>query len=88
MKNLEEDVMLVENRMWPRIKCQIETQCSAFPHRWDCKIVDLSERGVGIITEMNPKNMQKGAVVEFRNPRARAKVIWLKNNRVGLRVIN
>jgi|WetSurMetagenome_2_1015567.scaffolds.fasta_scaffold00081_26 hypothetical protein len=74
-----------EDRMWPRIKCDIETRCAAFPDQWSCKIVDLSERGVGIVSDTNLKG---GVIVDFIDPRIKAQVVWSKENRSGLKIIN
>jgi hypothetical protein len=75
----------VENRMWPRQRCEITTICSTLRGRWTCKIVDLSERGLGIEI---PTTLQKGAVLDFIDPRTRARVVWAEENRAGLRIIN
>jgi hypothetical protein len=76
---------VLENRVWPRLECDIDTVCSTSRGRWACKIVDLSERGVGIVTTVR---LQKGAIVDFNDPRTRAKVVWAEDNRAGLRIIN
>ena len=81
----EKRTVVVENRMWPRLKCDIDTYCAAFPDQWSCKIVDLSERGMGIVSSTK---LFKGAMVNVMDPRAKAKVIWMKDNRAGLKIIN
>jgi hypothetical protein len=81
----EMQTMVVENRIWRRSKCDIDTYCAAFPKLWSCKIVDLSERGMGIVSTTN---MYKGAVVNFTDLKAIARVVWTKDNRAGLKIIN
>jgi hypothetical protein len=53
--------------------------------RWSCKIVDMSERGFGIVTSVK---LRKGDMVNIATPEAKAKVVWMDKNRVGLRVCN
>ncbi|MGO9953862.1 MAG: PilZ domain-containing protein [Dissulfurispiraceae bacterium] len=73
-----------EARSWSRLKCNLETEISVpWGDRWDCKIVDMSERGFGIITSAK---LRKGDVVDVGTPKAKAKVVWARDNRVGLRV--
>jgi hypothetical protein len=43
----------------------------------------MSERGFGIITSAK---LRKGDIVAVQSPKARAKVIWIRDSRVGLRV--
>jgi hypothetical protein len=75
----------MENRMWPRIKCDIDAYCTIFMDQWPCKIIDLSERGMGI----EPKGkLYMGSIITISDPRVRAKVVWMKNDRAGLKIIN
>lgn len=74
-----------ENRVWARLKCDITTDCYAFRDRWACKIIDLSERGLGIVSAAM---LQKGAIVNFNDPRAKAQVVWVNGKRAGLKIIN
>lgn len=74
----------VEARSWSRLKCNLDTEISVpWGERWACKIVDMSERGFGVITSVK---LRKGDWVNVENPKATAKVIWTMDNRVGLRV--
>jgi len=81
----EKQTVPAENRMWPRIKCDIDTHCVAFPHQWPCKIIDLSERGMGIVSTMK---LYKGALINIIDPRTKARVVWLRDNRIGLKIEN
>ena len=73
-----------EARSRSRLKCDLATEISVpWGDRWDCKIVDMSERGFGIITSAK---LRKGDVVDVESPTAKAKVIWTRDNRVGLKV--
>jgi hypothetical protein len=85
VKDGMEQVSSVENRKCTRLKCDITADCSTFRGRLSCKIVDLSERGLGIVTSAQ---LQKGAVVNFTDPRTKAQVVWVEENRAGLRIIN
>ena len=74
----------VEARSRSRLKCEVATEISVpWGDRWDCKIVDMSERGFGIITSAK---LRKGDIVDVQSPAAKAKVIWISDSRVGLRV--
>jgi hypothetical protein len=74
-----------ENRLWRRYKCNIESCCFSRERRWECKIVDLSERGMGIATT---SSIKKGTIVNFTDPLTRAMVVWSAENRAGLKIIN
>lgn len=76
---------VVETRMWARSKCDYTTDCSERGERWSCRIVDLSERGLGIISA---RKLSRGAVVNIAEPRTKAQVVWVEENRAGLRIIN
>jgi|WetSurMetagenome_2_1015567.scaffolds.fasta_scaffold20287_2 hypothetical protein len=80
-----EQAATVENRRCPRLKCDITAECSTFRGRWSCRIVDIGERGMCIVSDAT---LQKGAVVNFIDPRTRAQVVWAEGNRAGLRIIN
>jgi hypothetical protein len=76
---------VVETRMWARFKCDYTTDCSARGDRWSCRIVDLGERGLGVIST---RKLSRGAVVYFADPRTKAQVVWSDENRAGLRILN
>jgi hypothetical protein len=73
-----------ENRTWQRLQCNINTVCYTLKDRWACRIVDLSERGIGIVIA---SSIQEGTVVNFNNPETRAQVIWSEDNKAGLKVV-
>ena len=74
-----------ESRLWRRYKCNVESCCFSRAQRWSCKIVDLSERGIGITLTTTIK---KGTIVNFTDPLTRAVVVWSADNRAGLKIIN
>jgi hypothetical protein len=75
-----------ESRSLQRRKCDLSTELIApWGDRWSCKIVDMCERGFGIITSVK---LRKGDMVNIASPEAKAKVVWIDNNRAGLRVFN
>jgi hypothetical protein len=74
-----------EDRIWPRLKCDFITECSAFGVRWVCNIVDLSQRGLGIVSSAK---LYKGDTVDISEPRTKAQVVWVEKGRVGLKVLN
>jgi|WetSurMetagenome_2_1015567.scaffolds.fasta_scaffold00798_4 hypothetical protein len=74
-----------ENRVCSRFKCEVATYCFSSEERWTCKIVDLSERGLGIVSA---SMLNEGTMVNFTDPETRAKVIWVEENRAGLRIIH
>jgi hypothetical protein len=85
LDNRMEQASVVENRMWSRLKCKIATQCFSSEDRWSCIIVDLSERGLGIVSSAA---LKEEVVVNFNDPVTRAKVVWVAENSAGLKVIN
>ena len=73
-----------EARSRSRLKCDLATGISVpWGDKWDCKIVDMSERGFGIITSAR---LRKGDIVNVESLKTNAKVIWMRDNRAGLRV--
>jgi hypothetical protein len=76
---------VAEDRVWPRLQCDLVTECIAFGRRWPCKIVDLSERGFGIISGVK---LRIGDTVNIADPSAKAQVVWAENGRAGLKVFN
>ena len=74
-----------EDRIWPRLKCDLITECSAFGVRWVCHIVDLSQRGLGIVSSAK---LYKGDTLDISDPRTKARVVWVEKGRVGLKVLN
>jgi len=80
----KEELKTVENRRWFRTKCDIETCCESFRDQWPCKIVDLSDEGLGIVST---RALAAGDVVKFHEPRAVAEVVWSEGHRAGLKMI-
>lgn len=72
----------VEARSSVRLKCDLDTSISVSSgDRWDCKIVDMSEQGFGIITSAK---LGKGDIVNVEISGTKAKVVWIRDNRAGL----
>jgi hypothetical protein len=84
-KNMKRQSSSAENRMWQRLRCNIESCCFSLENRWACRIVDLSERGIGIVIA---SSMKAGTVVNFTDPETRAQVIWSEDNKAGLKVLH
>jgi len=73
-------------RSLQRRRCDLATELMVpWGDRWSCKIIDMSERGFGIVTSVK---LRKGDMVNIAEPEAKARVVWMDNNRVGLRVCN
>jgi hypothetical protein len=87
MNTYEEDKKQLhteERRMCPRMKCEVDANFTTATYKWPCKIVDVSEYGLGIIMT---KNISRGVVVQFGEPPTKAEVVWKKESRVGLKLI-
>jgi hypothetical protein len=75
-----------EARSWQRINCNLHTQIAvAGGERWDCTIINISQRGFGIVTEVK---LRKGDKVNIIDPQTKAKIAWTKNNLVGLAIVD
>ncbi len=75
-----------EARSIPRFKCNVAAEISvSWGERWSCKIIDMSERGFGITTDVR---LRKGDKVHISDPGVEASVVWIRNNRVGLKVFH
>lgn len=73
-------------RLWSRSKCNMMTEmCRAGEEHSDCKIVDMSPCGFGIITNAKLRN---GDLWNIFKPWATAEVVWFRDNRAGLKIIN
>jgi len=84
LNNHLKNFLAKESRLWPRLKCNYITECSdAFGNRWACKVVDLSQRGLGIVTSVK---MRKGDTLNISDPRTKASVVWVEESRAGLKV--
>ncbi len=51
---------------------------------WDCKIVDMSESGLSVATSAR---LATGNTVTIVRPSIEAKVVWIEDNKAGLRII-
>jgi hypothetical protein len=88
MKTLEkkdEQLQIMEKRIYPRMNCSLDTQLTAFTYQWPCKIVDISEVGFGVVLTMN---LSRGVIVHLADPMVNARVVWSRHNRAGLEIIN
>jgi hypothetical protein len=74
-----------EERIWPRLQCELVTECIVFGKQWPCKIIDLSELGFGIIADIS---LHKGDIVEIADPCSRTEVVWAEERKAGLRTLN
>jgi hypothetical protein len=74
-----------ENRAWPRINCEINTEFIVSGKHWPCKIIDLGELSFGIISNLN---LHKGDIVEIADPKTKTRAVWAENGRAGLHVFN
>jgi hypothetical protein len=73
-----------ESRLWPRLKCNYTTECfNNYGNRWACKVVDLSQRGLGIVSSAK---MREGDTVHIADPNTKASVVWVEKGRAGLKV--
>ncbi len=72
------------SRSLPRSKCSFPTEISvAWGDKWACKIIDMSEGGIGIITS---GHFRRGDKVQIADPEVKACVIWIQDDRVGLKI--
>ncbi len=84
METFEEtgkQLSLIERRKWPRLQCDLNVDCLAYGNRWSCEIIDLSDRGMGIISTVK---LNEGDIVYIEDPNARAQVLWVAESRAGL----
>jgi|GEM_PF-696785 len=79
------DVNCCEQRRKPRHKCEINSELMDSSGRlWSCKIVDMSEVGIGIYT---PAELSRGYSLNIVKPNIKVEVLWSRDNRAGLRPI-
>jgi hypothetical protein len=77
--------MAEERRIWPRIECDLFAECSANGMEWSSTIVDISEKGIGIISSVP---LKKGDIVSIKDPHTKARVVWAEGDRAGLEFLN
>ncbi|HTZ17221.1 MAG TPA: PilZ domain-containing protein [Dissulfurispiraceae bacterium] len=71
-----------EGRFWPRFKCNLATELLEDPETVrNCKIVNISENGLGIKTDAQ---LQEGKRIQLVDPKVEADVVWIRNKRAGL----
>jgi len=78
-------VEIQEKRIWPRVNCDIDTECSSVLYKFPCRIIDISQYGLGVIVQ---GNLLIDDLLDFRDPLVMTKVIWSNGNRAGLKIIN
>jgi hypothetical protein len=79
----ETQLKTAENRRWFRTKCDIETRCDSVREQWPCKVVDVSQDGLGIVST---RKLSAGEVISLHEPRAIAEVVWSEGGRAGLKI--
>ncbi len=74
-----------EKRLKPRLSCAISTELSdAWGNTWNCKIIDMSEGGLGITTSAR---LRMGSLVKIIKPAVSTEVVWALENKAGLRIV-
>jgi hypothetical protein len=72
-----------KNRSKTRYKCAINTRLTdSAGNMWSCKIVNMSETGICISTAAP---LVIGSCVSIVKPKITGDVVWLKDNKVGIR---
>ena len=74
-----------EKRRRNRTMCALVTELTDTKGRtWSCRIVDMSESGLGILTSAR---LMMGTTVNILSPTVEAEVVWTMENKTGLRII-
>jgi hypothetical protein len=84
-ENRKRQAEVADDRVWPRIECAFSAECSAFGHQWSCEVVNLSEKGLGIISAIK---LKKGDIITFDDPKTKTEVVWAEESRAGLKILN
>jgi len=80
-----EEEALSEKRRRPRLVCAVVTEfADPAGKTWSCKIVDMSENGLGLATSAH---LTKGSTVNIIRPSIEAKVVWVGDEKAGLSII-
>jgi hypothetical protein len=75
-----------EERAWSRFKCDYFTDCyDSRGNKSACKIIDISGRWLGIISNAVLRKAGKASIAD---PRTKAVVVRAAKGRAGLRVCN
>jgi hypothetical protein len=81
----KKSVSYYEKRIKPRLNCAIPTELIDSRGRtWSCKIVDMSEGGFGIISTAS---LVTGSQLNMVKPSIQTQVVWVRENRAGLRAV-
>jgi len=74
-----------EKRRRERVRCAVVSELAdTRGDKWSCKIVDVSESGLGILTSAQ---LMMGTKVNIFRPSVEAEVVWAGENKAGLRII-
>ena len=74
-----------EKRRRNRTMCSLVTEFTDTKGgTWSCRIVDMSESGLGILTSAR---LMMGTTVNILSPTVEAEVVWTMENKTGLRII-
>ena len=75
-----------EERFWPRFKCNLPSEFSDDTgNKRGCRIVDMSESGIAIVTDVK---LKRGNSVSIEYPPIKGEVVWVRNNKAGLRLFD
>jgi hypothetical protein len=81
----QQEVSYSEKRHRKRIRCAVVTELAdKRGETWSCKIVDMSESGLGILTSAR---LIMGTTVNLFRPSVEAEVVWAGENKAGLKII-
>ena len=82
----QQQISFSEKRYRKRIRCAVVTGLAdKRGEKWSCKIVDVSESGLGILTSAR---LVMGTTVNLFRPSVEAEVVWTGENKAGLRIIS
>jgi hypothetical protein len=85
LSNKRKEDAYSEKRRRPRLRCTVITEfADPRGNTWSCKIVDMSESGFGIATGAR---LARGSTVNIIRPSVEAKVVWVEDNKAGLRIV-
>jgi hypothetical protein len=77
-----EDMICHDKRSERRHQYEIDTELiDSTGKKWDCKIVNMSESGIGISIQAS---FLRGDLLRIVKPKIMAAVVWSKDNRAGL----
>ncbi|HMK61907.1 MAG TPA: PilZ domain-containing protein [Dissulfurispiraceae bacterium] len=86
LENHLQKFLVKDERSWQRFKCGYYAECyDSSGNVYSCKIIDLSYRGLGIISSAP---LRTGETYSISDPKVRAEVVWTAEGRAGLRIHN